>query len=105
MPWGSSISLVIAGGLDEVQIMVPDLVGKTFADAKAALEASGINIGAVIAKDAIKDTAAAFIYKQSPERYNDEKQPIYIHPGQLMDVYISQILILPDSTNKTITKP
>ena len=105
LPWGSSISLVIAGGLDEVQIMVPDLVGKTFADAKAALEASGINIGAVIAKDAIKDTAAAFIYKQSPERYNDEKQPVYIHPGQLMDVYISQILILPDSTNKTITKP
>ena len=105
LPWGSSISLVIAGGLDEVQIMVPDLVGKTFSEAKAALEASGINIGAVIAKDAIKDTAAAFIYKQSPERYNDEKQPVYIHPGQLMDVYISKILILPDSTNKTITKP
>ena len=105
LPWGSSISLVIAGGLDEVQIMVPDLIGKSFAEAKVVLEASGINIGAVIAKDAIKDTAAAFIYKQSPERYNDEKQPIYIHPGQLMDVYISQILILPDSTNKTITKP
>ena len=105
LPWGSSISLVIAGGLDEVQIMVPDLIGKSFAEAKVVLEASGINIGAVIAKDAIKDTAAAFIYKQSPERYNDEKQPVYIHPGQLMDVYISQILILPDSTNKTITKP
>ena len=106
LPWGSKISLVIAGGLQDVQITVPDLIGRTFADAKAALEASGINIGAVIAKDAIKDTAAAFIYKQSPERFNDEKQPIYIHPGQLMDVYISQILILPDSiTNKTITKP
>ena len=56
-------------------------------------EASGITIGAVIAKDAIKDTATSFIYKQSPERYNDEKQPIYIHTGQLMDVYISQIFI------------
>ncbi len=105
LPWGSKISLVIAGGLDDVQIMVPNLIGKTFGDAKAALEASGINMGAVIAKDVIKDTATAFIYKQSPERFNDEKKPIYIHPGQLMDVYISQILILPDSTNKTIIKP
>ena len=105
MPWGSKISLIIAGGLDDVQIMVPDLIGKSFAEAKVLLEASGINIGAVIAKDAIRDTAMAFIYKQSPERFNDGKQPIYIHPGQLMDVYISQIMILPDSTNKTIIKP
>ncbi len=95
--WGSKISLVIAGGLQDEQILVPELVGKTFAEGKVTLEAIGVNIGAVIAKDAIKDTATAFIYRQNPDRYNDEKKPMYIHPGQLMDIYISQQMILPDS--------
>ena len=96
--WGSKISLVIAGGLQDEQIAVPDLVGKTFADGKAILEASGINIGAIIGKDLIKDTASAFIYKQSPETLDDEKKPVYIHPGQLMDIYISQVMILPEDS-------
>ncbi len=104
--WGSKISLVIAGGLQNEQIPVPNLVGKTYAEGKAELELSGINIGAVVAKDAIKDTATAFIYKQSPDRYNDDKKAIFIHPGQLMDIYISQVMILPnDSVTTTITKP
>jgi len=96
--WGSKISLVIAGGLDDEQIMVPDLTGKTFAEAKIILEEDGINIGAIVGRDAIKDTANAFIYKQNPERYTENKMPVYIHPGQLMDIYISQIQILTDST-------
>ena len=104
--WGSKISLVIAGGLQDEQIMVPNLIGKTFSEGKVLLESSGINIGAVIGKDAIKDTATAFIYKQNPGRYNEEKQPIFIHPGQLMDIYISQLMILPeDSTTTIINKP
>lgn len=104
--WGSKISLVIAGGLQDEQIVVPDLIGKTFAEGKVLLESSGINIGAVIGKDAIKDTATAFIYKQNPGRYNEAKQPVFIHPGQLMDIYISQVMILPeDSTTTIINKP
>lgn len=97
--WGSKISLVIAGGLQDEQILVPDLVGKTFAEGKVTLEAMGVNIGAVIAKDAIKDTAGAFIYRQNPDRYNYEKKPMYIHPGQLMDIYISRQMPLPDSVS------
>jgi eukaryotic-like serine/threonine-protein kinase len=102
--WGSEISLVIAGGLQEEQISVPDLVGKTFAEGKAELEGSGITIGAVIGKDAIKDTASAFIYRQNPERFDDERKPVYIHPGQLMDIYISQVMILPDDTTTSNKK-
>ena len=91
--WGSKIKLVIAGGLNEQQILVPDLIGLTFAQAKAQLELLGINIGGVIADGLIKDTAASFIYKQNPERHDDEKRPHYIRSGQLMDVYISPIMI------------
>jgi beta-lactam-binding protein with PASTA domain len=105
--WGSKISLVIAGGLNDEQIPVPDLVGKTYAEGKAIMESSGINIGATVPDGIIKDTASSFIYKQSPERFNDEKKPIYIHAGQLMDIYISQIKKVSEDSvtnNKTIDK-
>jgi eukaryotic-like serine/threonine-protein kinase len=107
--WGSKISLVIAGGLNEQQIIVPDLVGLTYAQAKAQLEQEGINIGAVIADAGVTDTLAAFVYKQNPERYDDERRPLYIRSGQLMDLYLSPILLLPkespDTTEKKIETP
>ncbi|MEO5890644.1 MAG: PASTA domain-containing protein [Ferruginibacter sp.] len=98
--WGSKISLVIAGGLNEQQMMVPDLIGLTFAQAKSQLESMGINVAGIIGEGIIKDTAAAFIYKQNPQPFDDEKKPIYIRPGQLMDLYISPVMIqVRDSTD------
>jgi len=102
--WGSKISLVIAGGLQDEQILVPDLVGKTFVEGKAELEAGGINIGAIVANGVIKDTATAYIYKQNPASFDDEKKPGYIHPGQLMDIYISQVMILPANPDSSTIK-
>lgn len=97
--WGSKITLVIAGGLNEQQMMVPDLIGLTFAQAKTQLELIGVNIAGIIADGVIKDTSAAFIYKQNPERFDDEKRPKYIRPGQLMDLYISPIMVVRDFTD------
>ncbi|MBC7887527.1 MAG: PASTA domain-containing protein [Ferruginibacter sp.] len=93
--WGSKITLIIAGGLNEQQMMVPDLIGLTFGQAKSQLELIGINIAGIIADGEIRDTAAAFIYKQNPEPLDEEKRPIFIRPGQLMDLYISPVMILP----------
>ena len=102
--WGSKITLVVAGGLEDKQMMVPDLVGLTYSQAKAYLEENRISLGATIPYpgNTIRDTAAAFVYKQNPERFNEEKQPNYIRSGQLMDLYISAEMInLKDSlTNK-----
>jgi beta-lactam-binding protein with PASTA domain len=98
--WGSRISLVIAGGLMDQETMVPDLTGLTYAEAKAQLELLGVNIAGVVADGVIIDTAAAFIYKQNPAPMDEEKRPLFIRSGQLMDVYISSVRILPeDSTN------
>jgi len=98
LQWGSSISLVIAGGLNEEQMMVPDLVGLTFANAKSQLDLAGINIAGIIGDGEIKDTAAAYIYKQNPAPFDDEKRPLYIRPGQLMDLYISPIMPAPEDS-------
>lgn len=100
--WGSKISLVIAGGLNEVQMMVPDLLGLTYAQAKAQLEQSGIIIGAVIADADVRDTAAAFVYRQTPPRYNEERRAQYIRSGQLMDLYLSPVLLTPRDSGTII---
>lgn len=92
--WGSRIDLVIGGGLANQSIPVPDLIGMTYAQAKALMEENGINSGALIADEGITDTMGAFIYKQSPERFveipDEAKQLNYIQSGQLMDLWISR---------------
>ena len=57
------------------------------AEAKSLLEAHGLGFGAIIAPG-IDDTCNAYIYKQSPERFDDEKKFRYIRSGQIMDVWL-----------------
>lgn len=95
--WGSRITLVIGGGLEEKQMPVPYLIGMTFAEAKAYLEDNQISLGAIIPPvgEKITDTAAAFVIQQNPEMYDAEKRPRYIQSGQLMDLWISQTMKYP----------
>ena len=93
--WGSRITLVIGGGLENQEIMVPDLVGMTFAEAKAYLEGNNIGIGGVVPDGKITDTASAFVFKQRPEKLGVDNQPAFIQSGQVMDVWISQVMKYP----------
>lgn len=95
--WGSPVSLVIGGGLTQLQIPVPDLYGLTLGDAKAQLEAKGITLAAVLPTGSITDTLKSFVYKQNPEVTNEESQTNFIQPGQTMDVWISSTPPQPDS--------
>ncbi len=97
VPWGAPITLIIGGGLEVQQMLVPDLIGLTFAEAKALLETKGITLASVIAMTTVKDTAAAFVYKQNPERFDIDKTPLYIRPGQTMDVWLSPTPLEVDS--------
>ncbi len=97
--WGSRIDLVIGGGLENKSMIVPDLLGMTFAAAKAYLDESGIGIGGIIGDGRISDTAAAFVIQQRPERLDINKSPVFIQSGQVMDIWISQKMRVPvDST-------
>jgi len=97
VPWGTRINLIIGGGLEVQQIMVPDLLGLTFAEAKALLETKGVTLAAVIPMTTVKDTASAFVYKQNPGRFDVDRQPIYIRPGQTMDLWLSPVPLDSDS--------
>ena len=89
IPWGSYVNLVIGSGLNQDPVLVPNLEGMTYEEAKIILDENGILLGAVVADPDVTDSAASFIWKQSPPRYDDQKEPVYINPGQLMDLWIS----------------
>lgn len=93
--WGSSITLIIGGGLENQQMLVPALVGMTYGEAKAYLDQNNIGLGAVIPDGRITDTAAAFVFKQRPDRFDADQKPIFIQSGQLMDIWISQAMKFP----------
>jgi len=100
--WGSRIDLVIARGVDNQNIPVPDLEGKTFCQAKQILEELGISLGALITEGNVSDTCSAFIIKQSPMRLSDDaenRQLNYIQSGQLMDLWISPVMINPKDSS------
>ncbi len=86
--WGSRITLVIGAGLDGDRRIVPDVVGMTYAEAKSQLEAAGIIVSPVV-QSGVRDTANAYIIEQRPTRFNEEKVPNYIQPGQVMDLFLS----------------
>lgn len=103
---GSKISLVLGTGVGTEKFAVPVLIGKTFGEVKAQLEANGLGIGVIYAPG-ITDTMNAYIYKQNPERFDEAKKIQYIRTGQLMDVWLqidkpqidSANVILPDDNN------
>lgn len=103
---GNSISLVLGAGIGSEDMLVPDLFGMNYEEAVALLEANKIILGSVISDGNIQDTAAAFIFRQQPARYNDDGSANKIRQGQMIDIYITpeKPVRKIDSTN-TQTKP
>ncbi|MEI9911690.1 MAG: hypothetical protein WDO71_19775 [Bacteroidota bacterium] len=65
-----------------------------YCDAKAMMESHGLIIGSVMASE-IADTCNAYIYKQNPERFDEEKKFQYIRTGQTMDVWLQAEKLYP----------
>jgi beta-lactam-binding protein with PASTA domain len=71
------------------QIEVPQLLGLTFAEARIVLEQNGITLGGLVLDPNVRDTAAAYIYRQSPEKLNEEGQVSFMQSGQMIDLWLS----------------
>lgn len=93
--WGSAITLVVGSGLGEEQMAVPELLGMTYGEAKNYLEQNGISLGGTGFDGKITDTAAAFVIRQSPETKDALGAPQFIKSGQVMDIWISQLMKYP----------
>jgi beta-lactam-binding protein with PASTA domain len=93
---GSSISFVLGTGVGNEKFIVPSLIGMTYCAARALIESRGLVMGPPIAPGII-DTCLAFIYKQNPERFDDEKKLQYIRTGQTIDVWLQMDKPVTDS--------
>lgn len=93
--WGSKITLIVGSGIDNTPFIVPSILGMTYCEAKTYLEGMGITIASVIPEHDIKDTCAAYIYRQNPERFDEEKRPRYMQAGQVMDLWLSKEMKTP----------
>lgn len=86
---GSGISLVLGSGLGLDEFSVPDMFGLTFSDAKAYLEANGLNLGAPVFDTDVRDSSNAYVYRQSPQRFTEDRRITRIRQGQSVDLWLS----------------
>lgn len=86
---GSEISLVLGSGLGEDEFSVPDMFALTFGDAKTYLEANGLNLGAAVFDPDVRDSANAFVYRQSPQKFAYDGRVNRIRQGQSVDLWLS----------------
>lgn len=86
---GSGISLVLGSGLGQDEFSVPDMFGLTFNDARTYLEANGLNLGAAVFDPDVRDSLNAYVYRQSPQRFTDDRRINRIRQGQSVDLWLS----------------
>lgn len=86
---GSRIDLVLGSGLGDEDQSVPDLLGMTLGEARAMLDASGIALGVILPDPDVRDTAAAYVYKQSIMPRTEDGARVRIRAGQMIDVWLS----------------
>lgn len=85
---GSVIALVLGDGVGKKEFIVPVITGMEFCKAKEILKENGIIIGSIVINANVSDTCSAWIYKQNPERFDDEKRILRIRSGQTIDVWL-----------------
>jgi eukaryotic-like serine/threonine-protein kinase len=85
---GSDITLILGNGVG-MEFVVPDLSGLTYREARSAMAESGLIIGSVVPDNDVKDTVNAFIYRQNPPRFDDERNLNHIRQGQIIDIWLS----------------
>ena len=96
---GSKIDLVIASDLSNRSFAVPNLIGLTTSEARSLLEEKGIMLASIITDPGVLDTTSAFVYRQSPGRFDDEGNLITIRSGQVMDIWVGLEAPVKDSAS------
>jgi eukaryotic-like serine/threonine-protein kinase len=101
VPKGAALTLVIADGIGDTELDIPELVGNTVEEAKFLIKTNNLNLGSIVGNGSISDTAHAFVYKQNPTAKKGEK----IKMGEQVDIYISARMPEPTTVPPATAKP
>jgi beta-lactam-binding protein with PASTA domain len=88
IPMGSTIDLILSSGLANVDMSVPDMFGMTLGQARVRMDSLGIGM-VPIPDPGVSDTVNAYIYRQNPERFTEDRKLNRIRPGQMIDIWLS----------------
>lgn len=102
---GSAIDLVISGGVGEEAILVPKLIGLTYEEARALLDAQGIILGAPVFNSGVQDSANAYVYKQRPAPMTMDGKRLSMRAGQMVDIWLQTEKPNVDSLEKLQVPP
>jgi beta-lactam-binding protein with PASTA domain len=89
VPQGSKIDLVVGDGLGNTEFNVPDVIGMTYQEAIAVLNANGLQF-TTIWDGGISDSATAIVYRQTPRALNELMGSNRIKEGDYVDIRIKQ---------------
>ncbi|HEX2608799.1 MAG TPA: PASTA domain-containing protein [Flavisolibacter sp.] len=95
---GSKISFVLGSGLGNEEMAVPDLIGLTYDEAKAMLDANGLTLGAHIFNSDVRDSSNAYVYWQSITPRTEDGLKVRIRAGQMIDIRMQAEKPASDST-------
>jgi len=90
VPMGAKIDLVISNGISDEAMVVPNLIGMTYGDAKVLMESMQLEFGPRIFNPDVTDSANAYIFRQNPSHFNEDRGLNHIHMGQLVDIWLSK---------------
>lgn len=102
---GSSVDLVIGSGIGEEAILVPKLLGLTLDEARALLDAQGINLGAQVFNADVRDSTIAYVYRQRPAPKTIDGKRLSMRAGQMMDIWLQTEKPVPDSLEDPVQTP
>lgn len=72
IPSGTLIHFLVGDGGASAGLLMPDLVGLTYEQAKAQLMSLGLNLGVVSVNGSITDSPTAFVFEQNPSAYGSQ---------------------------------
>ncbi len=83
---GTVIDLVLGDGFGVTKVLVPNLFGLPLDEASFAVQASSLNIGALVFDASVRDSSAARVYKQFPA-FDGVTE---VSQGESIDLFLTQ---------------
>lgn len=94
---GSRIDLVLGNGVGDVEMMVPDLVGKSYLEARNLIDQLGLGLGVLMLNSDLTDTLSGFVVRQEPTPNMGDSITNRIRAGQLIDLWLGSTPPVKDS--------
>ena len=85
LPKGAGVVLVVADGMGDTELDIPQLTCMTVDAAKFLIKSNNLNLGLIVGNGFSGDTTKAIVYKQNPPFKKGEK----IRMGEQVDIFIT----------------